>query len=226
MFRKEKFGINKTYIDMSNKGNYYRPKKQSTDYSKYLALFILIFSAIIILWLGGFLETVDQEENYLNMKKEVCEKSIIYVQTKKEQQDKLPGKIIYITVKDLLKEGLLEEELIDQRTGKKIARDTHIRLEVNNEGEILCSGFAFPEDDRIPPVIELIGEETINIKLGTSFIDPGVYAVDNKDGDITNKIIRSGHLDVNKIGTYKIYYDVSDIAGNPAKQKQRIIIIN
>lgn len=69
------------------------------------------------------------------------------------------------------------------------------------------------EDNTIPS-ITLKGASVINIYLGNKYIEPGYTATDNCDGDITDKVISTGTVDTNKIGSYTIKYEVSDSSGN------------
>lgn len=73
------------------------------------------------------------------------------------------------------------------------------------------------EKDILKPV--LYGALNRVITVGDEF-DPleGVTAIDNVDGDITDKIEVSGDYDVNTPGTYTIYYTVKDSAGNETKK--------
>lgn len=76
------------------------------------------------------------------------------------------------------------------------------------------------------PVIELLGDTTINIMIGGVFTDPGATATDDVDGDITANIVVGGDtVDVNTAGTYIITYNVSDAAGNAATQRTRTVIV-
>ena len=65
-------------------------------------------------------------------------------------------------------------------------------------------------EDVTDPVIELKGGNTLTLKLGSSYSDPGYTASDNCLGDITDRVEVSGSVNTNKAGTYKITYKVSD----------------
>lgn len=52
----------------------------------------------------------------------------------------------------------------------------------------------------------------------------GANAIDDKDGDITNKIVVTGKVDTKKAGTYIITYTVEDSAKNIATVKRTIIV--
>ena len=48
--------------------------------------------------------------------------------------------------------------------------------------------------DTTPPVITLLGEETITIEAGTPFNDPGVRAGDDRDGDLSDIVFLDNSL--------------------------------
>jgi hypothetical protein len=76
------------------------------------------------------------------------------------------------------------------------------------------------------PVISLNGDPNITIKKGESYADQGATALDNEDGDITNKIVTSvTDFDINLPGTYFIYYNVSDSDGNRADEVTRTVLV-
>jgi hypothetical protein len=70
--------------------------------------------------------------------------------------------------------------------------------------------------DRIGPEIELLGEVRVNIPAGQEYVDPGATALDDIDGDITDKIEVSGTVSSTVVGTQTITYSVADRAGNLA----------
>ncbi|HHT37984.1 MAG TPA: DUF5011 domain-containing protein [Mollicutes bacterium] len=76
--------------------------------------------------------------------------------------------------------------------------------------------------DREKPVITLLGDNLINLYVGEEYVDAGATAIDNVDGDITDKIIKISNLNINKPGTYKIEYVVSDFSGNKTSIKRII----
>ncbi|MGI9276709.1 MAG: immunoglobulin-like domain-containing protein [Endozoicomonas sp.] len=70
--------------------------------------------------------------------------------------------------------------------------------------------------DQNVPVITLKGDSVITLGLGDSFTDPGATASDGVDGDISDRILVTGSVDVKVIGLYTITYQVNDSAGNAA----------
>ena len=76
--------------------------------------------------------------------------------------------------------------------------------------------------DNIPPVIDIKGFSNMTVTIGSTYEEKGATAVDEKDGDLTDKIIVEGSVDTSKEGTYKITYKVSDSKGNEAV-KERVV---
>ena len=84
-------------------------------------------------------------------------------------------------------------------------------------------GFA---PDIIPPIITLLGDNVVNVTVGDTYIDAGATAEDNKDGNITVKIMTSNNVDTGTDGTYIVTYNVKDDANNSAVEVSRTIIVN
>lgn len=80
--------------------------------------------------------------------------------------------------------------------------------------------------DTVKPIITLLGSSNMTVSKGSTFTDPGATATDNLDGNITERIIKSGTVNTSVIGTYYINYDVNDSSGNKAITKTRIINVN
>ncbi|MBR3204161.1 DUF5011 domain-containing protein [Candidatus Saccharibacteria bacterium] len=78
--------------------------------------------------------------------------------------------------------------------------------------------------DNKPPELTLSGEETIGIYEGDDFSDPGFSAMDDLEGDITERVSVSGEVNASEPGVYKISYSVSDESGNTS-EKQRYIFV-
>ncbi|KKL55185.1 hypothetical protein LCGC14_2257940, partial [marine sediment metagenome] len=83
--------------------------------------------------------------------------------------------------------------------------------------------FSIIINDDIPPEITLLGNNTVNIDVDSTYTEAGAIALDNIDGDITSSIVITGSVDTSTEGTYHLYYDVSDSSGNPATQVIRTI---
>ena len=84
-----------------------------------------------------------------------------------------------------------------------------------------------PTPDTTPPVITLIGNGTIDLFEGDTYIEQGATAIDNVDGDISASIVIGGDtVDTNTVGSYVVTYNVSDAAGNNAVEVVRTVNVN
>lgn len=74
------------------------------------------------------------------------------------------------------------------------------------------------------PTITMIGESTITLKVGETYVEKGAKAKDEKDGDITNKISISGAVNTSKAGTYTVTYTVKNSNGKETTVKRTIVV--
>lgn len=68
--------------------------------------------------------------------------------------------------------------------------------------------------DKEPPEITLEGGDSISIRPGQKFSEPGYRAVDDSDGDVTSTVFRKGIVDVSNKGSYVLTYEATDSYGN------------
>ena len=73
--------------------------------------------------------------------------------------------------------------------------------------------------DTTKPELVVDSKNSITHYLGDEFTYPNYTAIDNYDGDITNKVKLQTNLDLDKIGRYEINYLVSDSSGNESTYK-------
>jgi len=79
--------------------------------------------------------------------------------------------------------------------------------------------------DNVKPVITL-KKDTVLVGYKENFKDPGYTAIDNYDGDITNKVEVVGKVDTSKLGTYELSYIVSDSSNNRTIAKRKVKVID
>jgi hypothetical protein len=79
--------------------------------------------------------------------------------------------------------------------------------------------------DTVKPVITLNGSASMSIVQGSTFTDPGATATDDRDGNITSKIVASGTINTATVGTYTRTYNVKDTAGNAATTLTRTVTV-
>lgn len=79
--------------------------------------------------------------------------------------------------------------------------------------------------DILPPVLSLIGADTIWLEQGFAYNEPGASAIDFVDGDISGSVLITGSVNTTQIGNYTLTYSVSDQAGNMAIPVERTVVI-
>lgn len=85
--------------------------------------------------------------------------------------------------------------------------------------------------DLEPPVLTLLGQDPATVQCGSVYTDAGVSAIDDVDGDITHRVVRTitfganvvGSVNTSVLGTYTILYEVSDNAGQAATPVMRSV---
>ncbi len=79
--------------------------------------------------------------------------------------------------------------------------------------------------DEVKPITTLNGEPTVTISVDQVYKDAGATANDDVDGDISSNIQVSSTVNTKVVGTYKIKYNVQDLAGNVANEITRLVIV-
>lgn len=76
--------------------------------------------------------------------------------------------------------------------------------------------------DDIPPVIKLKGDQITEISINSEYKEPGFTAIDEYDGDVTDKVEIIGEVNTENYGEYVITYKVHDNSNN-INQVNRIV---
>ena len=83
-----------------------------------------------------------------------------------------------------------------------------------------------PTPDTTKPTITMKGNSSDTISLNSPYIDPGVTASDDIDGDISSRVTVVGTVDKDRRGGNYIYYTVKDAAGNSAQAVRYVYVRN
>ena len=78
--------------------------------------------------------------------------------------------------------------------------------------------------DMVSPVISLQGDTIMYLKLGEEYAEPGYTAIDNMDGDVSEKVETESNLDNSKVGMYTVTYRVSDATGNATEITRNVYV--
>ena len=79
--------------------------------------------------------------------------------------------------------------------------------------------------DLTPPVITLKGGDSITVPASVPYVEPGYTAIDNIDGNLTENVVITGHVDTDVPGTYTLHYDVWDAELNLSPVQNRTVIV-
>jgi len=129
------------------------------------------------------------------------------------------------TVQDYATAGVsgVSEENIDQIN---VAIESLEREDADTQAEIQAIadeyGVVIPPDT-IAPVITVLGEDPVNILIGTAYNDAGATADDDRDGNVAVTV--SGSVDTSIVGTYMLYYAATDTAGNIARETRTVHVL-
>ncbi|MDP1727835.1 MAG: DUF5011 domain-containing protein [Bacteroidota bacterium] len=115
---------------------------------------------------------------------------------------------------------LASKQFMKYAKGIFILSFSNWKLEPRDSNDLDFSG----APDTQKPIITLIGKSIDSLQKNKSYVDPGATAMDNKDGNITSKIVRMGSVDSSKVGTYILKYTVADNAGNRDTVSRTVIV--
>lgn len=87
-------------------------------------------------------------------------------------------------------------------------------ISVQNITGTVFSNSISKTSDNTGPIITLIGDAVVDITQSSEYVDMGATAQDNISGNVTDKIITTGNVDTDVIGTYYITYTAYDECGN------------
>jgi len=93
----------------------------------------------------------------------------------------------------------------------------------DNAGNVQTTVSRTVKIDKTIPVITVSGSNPVSINTGSAYVDAGATATDAREGDVTASITTINSVNANVAGTYYVYYDVDDSAGNSALQKSRTV---
>jgi len=83
-----------------------------------------------------------------------------------------------------------------------------------------------PLIDTIAPEMSLVGSSRVTVELNGEYRELGAVAIDNVDGNITNRVISQGNVETSTLGNYSIVYSVSDSSNNRAQVSREIVVVD
>lgn len=150
--------------------------------------------------------------------------------------DTIPPEIIlnhkenYFTLKgeDYMEEGYTAADNYDGDITDKVERyikDNVVYYSVkDSSGNEAMVQRTILYNDMVPPVLTLTGSKEITIKAGSSYSEPGYTAIDEEDGNLTDKVKVEGEVDIYCSGVYTIKYTVADKYGNTSEDTRTVTV--
>lgn len=80
--------------------------------------------------------------------------------------------------------------------------------------------------DDISPIIKLKGKQITEISINEEYIEPGYEAIDEYDGNITEKVEVEGKIDNSNYGEYILTYKVKDKSNNSVEVNRIIKVVD
>ncbi len=122
--------------------------------------------------------------------------------------------------------NLLSEKQIIIQSGAVLNGRALAQTQVTLDANTVTYPTTLPVFDTTPPVITLVGDNSMTLNFGDTFTDKGATALDNIDGNITSRIVPINSVNTNVAGTYTVTYNVTDLAGNHAQEVTRTVVVN
>ena len=104
--------------------------------------------------------------------------------------------------------------------------DDKVTYEVKDkEGNVGTASRTLIFEDIEKPKIELSGSSNYTVYLNAKYTDPGYKVTDNCDADLNSKVKVTNNVNMNKVGTYEVTYEVTDEAGNTSTIKRTVKVV-
>lgn len=77
-------------------------------------------------------------------------------------------------------------------------------------------------EDTVKPVLTLNGDQITRLTMGDTYVEQGANAMDERDGEL--EVIQRGSVNTRIKGTYTLYYEATDEAGNTGTIIRKVIV--
>lgn len=120
-------------------------------------------------------------------------------------------------------------EQISQGSAETTAEDNKTQTSIDQtvstyENQLSNSGTGTTTSSATQPFISLVGDNPMNVSMGSTFIDPGANAFDQKS-NTTTFIYSTDTVNTNTTGTFTINYNYTSPSGIPADTVYRTVNI-
>ncbi|WP_295421876.1 DUF1566 domain-containing protein [Sulfurovum sp.] len=77
--------------------------------------------------------------------------------------------------------------------------------------------------DNTAPVVTVLGDNPLNVTLGTNYVDAGATATDEREGNVN--VVVTQDVDTSTLGSYTVTYTASDSIGNEATATRTVYVV-
>lgn len=178
---------------------------------KLIIIFILIVFLLLFLLIWG-LNSSKKDTSYQDWLDKIKQAAKKYVREDADIRDVIisEDKTRIYLLELLDNKYLLEEDLINPKTGKEISECNYLALSVDVTEKISYEDVTMTKDEcpSMKPTLELLGDIEYTIIQNEKFVDPGAIAKDWDGIDLTDSIKIEGIVDTSKVGSYTLSYTV------------------
>lgn len=115
---------------------------------------------------------------------------------------------------------------IDNHVNTNVIGNYYVEYSLNIGKKVLYARRNVKVIDDVSPIIELNGGQVVEVLADSVYSDLGFVALDEYDGDITDKVEILGSVDTSVVGEYVLTYKVFDNSGNKALVNRIVKVVN
>lgn len=126
----------------------------------------------------------------------------------------------------------VECSFLGLKADAKLTKKLNLEEMGEQEIEYTCSKAIFKSSkkykvkvmDKVAPEVKLNGNSETSVYLGRKYIELGATATDNMDGDVTDRIVITGDINNQTLGTYEVKYSATDNSGNTGTTIRKVSV--
>ena len=126
---------------------------------------------------------------------------------------------------DITNNILVDTSNLDKETEGNYSIFYDVSDDQGNQANTQLRNIKVRSQEYFKPVMTLVGESSITHEKGDEYTDQGALARNYLDQDISYRVVVTGAVDIAEVGTYALYYDVTDSYGNIGNQIIRTITV-
>ncbi|WP_445757591.1 immunoglobulin-like domain-containing protein, partial [Polaribacter sp.] len=126
---------------------------------------------------------------------------------------------------DITDKIIVDSSKLDKDTEGNYSVFYNVSDNLGNKANTQLRNIKVRPEEYFKPVITLIGQSSITHEKGDAYVDEGALARNYLDQDISYKVVVTGAVDITEVGTYALYYNVTDSFGNIGNQIIRTITV-